>query len=148
MPPRTNFPKGRRLCYSVVASWTFNGTMVTLRLLGNLTAANGERALEWELKEQTSLRQLLLAHQEEIPDVIRLWKETECMFTVGVKSAAEATVVKDGDMVEVTFDNSQLSSPDFPIGTGGTVDAVRKGSSRVLGAFLLASLACRGFSIR
>jgi hypothetical protein len=69
--------------------------------LGNLTAANGERVLEWELKEPTSLRQLLLAHQEEIPDVIRLWKETECMFTVGVRIAAESTVVKDGDIVKV-----------------------------------------------
>ena len=95
--------------------------MVTLRLLGNLTAANGERVLEWELKEPTSLRQLLLAHQEEIPDVIRLWKETECMFTVGIRIAAESTVVKDGDMVKVTPHNSQLSSADFPIGTGGTV---------------------------
>src|SRR5436309_13154520 len=93
---------GRRLCYSFVACWTFNGTMVTLRLLGNLTAASGERVLEWELKEPMSLRQLLLAHQEEIPDVIRLWKETECMFTVGVKLASEATVVKGGDTARVT----------------------------------------------
>ncbi len=99
----------------------FNGTMITLRLLGNLTAANGERVLEWELKEPTSLGQLLLAHQEEIPDVIRMWKETECMFTVGVRIAAESTVVKDGDIVKVTPHNTQLHSADFPIGTGGTV---------------------------
>ena len=95
--------------------------MVTLRLWGNLTAANGERVLEWELKGPTTLRQLLLDHQDEIPEVIKLWKETECMFTVGVRIAAESTVVKDGDIVKVTPHNSQLSSADFPIGTGGTV---------------------------
>ncbi len=118
---RVNFPKGRRLCYSFVATWTLKRTMVTFRLLGNLTAANGERVLEWELKEPTSLEQLLLAHQEEIPDVIRLWKAAECMFTVGVRIAAESTVVKDGDIVKVTPHNTQLHSADFPIGTGGTV---------------------------
>ncbi len=95
--------------------------MVTLRLLGNLTAANGERVLEWELKAPTTVRQLLLDHQDEIPDVIRLWKETECMFTVGVRIAAESTVVKDGDVVKVTPHNTQLHSADFPIGHGGTV---------------------------
>jgi molybdopterin converting factor small subunit len=95
--------------------------MVTVRLMGNLTSVNGERVLEWELTEPTSLRQLLLAHQEEIPDVIRLWKATECMFTVGVRIAAESTVVKDGDIVKVTPHNTQLHSADFPIGHGGTV---------------------------
>ena len=95
--------------------------MVTVRLLGSLTTTNGERVLEWELKEPTTLRQLLLAHQEEIPDVIRLWKETECMFTVGVRIVAESTVVKDGDLVKVTPHSTQLHSADFPIGTGGTV---------------------------
>ena len=88
--------------------------MVTLRLLGNLTTANGERVLEWELKEPTTLKQLLLEHQEEIPDVIRLWKDTECMFTVGVRIASEATVVKDGDLVKVTPHNSQFHAADFP----------------------------------
>ena len=95
--------------------------MVTLRLLGNLTAANGERILEWELKDPMSLRQLLLAHQEEIPDVIRLWKETECMFTVGVRIAAESTVVKDGDIVKVTPHNTQLHSADFPLNISSDV---------------------------
>src|SRR3989441_10546241 len=38
-------------CVIVGASWTLHGTMITLRLLGNLAAANGERILEWELKE-------------------------------------------------------------------------------------------------
>ena len=95
--------------------------MITLRLLGNLIAANGERVLEWELKEPTTLRQLLLAHQEEIPDVIRLWKETECMFTVGVRIAAESTVVKDGDFVKVTPHNSQFHAADFPFNISSDV---------------------------
>jgi len=94
--------------------------MVTLRLLGILAAANGERVLEWELKEPTTLRQLLLAHQEEIPEVIRMWKDTECMFTVGFRIAAESTVVKDSDIVKVTPHSTELHSADFPIGHGGT----------------------------
>src|SRR5439155_22149490 len=112
---------GRRLCYSFVATWMLKRTMLTVRLLGNLTAANGERVLEWELKEPTSLGQVLLAHQEEIPDVIRLWKETECMFTVGVRIAAESTVVKDGDMVKVTPHNSQFHAADFPFNISSDV---------------------------
>jgi len=95
--------------------------MVTLRLLGNLTATTGERVLEWELGEPTTLKQLLLDHKEEIPEVIKLWGETECMFTVGTKIAAEVTVVKDGDIVKVTPHNSYLYSSDHPLsGTGGT----------------------------
>ena len=94
--------------------------MITLRLMGNLTAASGERVLEWELKEPTTLKQLLLDHKEEIPGVIKLWQENECMFTVGIRIAAEVTVVKDGDVVKITPHNSQLNSADFPIGHGGT----------------------------
>jgi molybdopterin converting factor small subunit len=94
--------------------------MVTVRLLGNLTTADGERVLEWELKEPTTLKQLLLDHKGEVPEVIKLWQETECMFTVGTRIAAEVTVIKDGDVVKVTPHNSQLNSADFPIGHGGT----------------------------
>src|SRR5436309_13837775 len=96
-----------------MATWTLKRTMVTFRLLGNLTAANGERVLEWELKEPTSLEQLLLAHQEEIPEVIKLWKETACMFTGGVRIGAEPTLVKDGDIVKVTPHNSQFHAAAF-----------------------------------
>ncbi len=95
--------------------------MVTLRLLGNLTSVGGERLLEWELKAPMTLRQLLLDHQEEIPEVIKLWKETECMFTVGVRIAAESTVVKDGDMVKVTPHNSQFHAADFPFNISSDV---------------------------
>jgi molybdopterin converting factor small subunit len=95
--------------------------MVTVRLLGNLTSVEGERVLEWELAKPIPLKQLLLDHKDEIPDVIRLWQETECMFTVGMRIAAEVTVVKDGDIVKVTPHNSQLNAADMPIGLGGTV---------------------------
>ncbi|TSA00834.1 MAG: hypothetical protein D4R81_07110 [Nitrospiraceae bacterium] len=94
--------------------------MITVRLLGNLAAAGGERVLEWEMKEPITLKQLFLDHKEEIPQVIKLWGENECMFTVGTRIAAEVTVVKDGDVVKVTPHNSQLHSADFPIGHGGT----------------------------
>lgn len=94
--------------------------MITLRLLGNLAAVGGERVLEWEMKEPVTLKQLFLAHKEEIPQVIKLWGENECMFTVGTRIAAEVTVVKDGDVVKITPHNSQLHSADFPIGHGGT----------------------------
>ena len=95
--------------------------MVTLRLLGNLTTAGGERVLEWELQGPTTLKQLLLDHKDEIPQVIKLWQETECMFTVGIRIAAEVTVVKDGDVVKVTPHNSHLYASDHPLsGTGGT----------------------------
>lgn len=94
--------------------------MITLRLLGNLAAVGGERVLEWEMKEPVTLKQLFLDHKEEIPQVIKLWEENECMFTVGTRIAAEVTVVKDGDVVKITPHNSHLYSSDFPIGTGGT----------------------------
>jgi len=94
--------------------------MITVRLLGNLAAAGGERVLEWEMKEPVTLKQLFLDHKEEIPQVIKLWGENECMFTVGTRIAAEVTVVKDGDVVKITPHNSQLHSADFPIGHGGT----------------------------
>lgn len=94
--------------------------MITVRLLGNLAAAGGERVLEWEMKEPVTLKQLFLDHKEEIPQVIKLWDENECMFTVGTRIAAEVTVVKDGDVVKITPHNSQLHSADFPIGHGGT----------------------------
>ena len=42
------------------------------------------------------------------------------MFTVGIRIAAETTLVKDGHLVKVTPHNSQLHAADFPIGTGGT----------------------------
>ena len=94
--------------------------MVTIRLLGNLLSLNGEHVMEWELSQATTLKQLLLDHKDQIPAVIKLWQETECMFTVGTKIASEATVVKDGDVVKVTPHNSQLYASDCPIGTGGT----------------------------
>jgi len=94
--------------------------MITVRLLGNLAAAGGERVLEWAVKEPVTLKQLFLDHKEEIPQVIKLWGENECMFTVGTRIAAEVTVVKDGDIVKITPNNSQLHSADFPIGHGGT----------------------------
>ena len=94
--------------------------MITVRLLGNLAAAGGERILEWEMKAPVTLKQLFLDHKEEIPQVIKLWGENECMFTVGTRIAAEVTVVKDGDVVKITPHNSQLHSADFPIGHGGT----------------------------
>src|SRR5437879_13749130 len=98
---------GRWLCYSFVATWMLKRSMVTFRLLGNLTAANGERVLERELEEPASLEQVVLAHQEEIPDVIRLWKEAECRFTVGDCIAAESPVGEGGDMAHVTLLTTQ-----------------------------------------
>ena len=95
--------------------------MITLRLLGNLAAVGGERVLEWEMKEPVTLKQLFLDHKEEIPQVIQLWEENECMFTVGARIAADVTVVKDGDLVKITPHNSYLYSSDHPLaGTGGT----------------------------
>ncbi len=95
--------------------------MVTVRLLGNLTSADGERILEWELKEPITLKQLFLDHKDRLPEVIRIWQEKECMFTVGIRIAAETTVIKDGDIIKVTPHNSQLHAADFPIGHGGTI---------------------------
>ena len=46
--------------------------MVTVRLLGQLTSADGERVLEWELKEPVTLKQLLLDHKDQVPEVIRV----------------------------------------------------------------------------
>ena len=95
--------------------------MVTVRLLGKLTSVDGESVLEWGLEAPTTLKQLLLDHQQEIPEVIKLWNETECMFTVGVRIAAETTVVKDGDIVKVTPHNSHLHQAVHPPDMGGTV---------------------------
>ena len=97
--------------------------MVTVRLLGSLTTASGERVLEWELKRPTPLRQLLDEHKDEIPEVIELLslKEPECMLTVGMRIAANTTLVKDGDVIKVTPHNSQLHAADFPTWHGGTI---------------------------
>jgi len=94
--------------------------MITLRLLGNLTAIGGERVVEWEMKAPATLKQFLLDHKEEIPDVIRVWQENDCMFTVGTRIAAEVTVVKDGDVVKVTPHNNALHSAVHPPDLGGT----------------------------
>ena len=97
--------------------------MVTLRLLGNLASATGERVLEWTVEDPTPLRQLLERHQDEIPEVMALLnlKEPECMLTVGVKIATNTTLVKDGDLIKVTPHNSQLHAADFPTWHGGTI---------------------------
>jgi molybdopterin converting factor small subunit len=94
--------------------------MVTIRLLGNLTTASGESLWECEVKEPTPIRQVLLDHRDEIPEVIALWEQENCMFTVGTKIAADTTVIKDGDTLKVTPHNAQLNAADFPIGHGGT----------------------------
>lgn len=95
--------------------------MVRLKLLGNMTTATGERELEWELKQPTALRQLLEEHQEEIPEVMSLLDQKECMLTVGIRIASNTTMVKDGDIIKVTPHNSQLHAADFPTWHGGTV---------------------------
>jgi len=95
--------------------------MVTVRLLGNLATATGERVLEWELKEPTLLKKLLDDHKEEIPQVISLLEQTECFLTVGTRIAANTTVVKDGDVIKVTPHNSELHAADFPTWHGGTI---------------------------
>jgi molybdopterin converting factor small subunit len=99
------------------------GIMVTVRLLGNLSSASGERVLEWNVKEPTPLRQLLDEHQKEIPEVLSLLsqKEPECMLTVGIRIAMNTTIVKDGDIIKVTPHNSQLHAADFPTWHGGTI---------------------------
>jgi molybdopterin converting factor small subunit len=119
--------KFRRLCIDAPkGSWdtqSRRGTMVTVRLLGNLISSTGERELEWEVKEPTPLRQLLEKHTNEIPEVLALLgqKEPECMLTVGIRIATNTTVVKDGDIIKVTPHNSQLHSADFPTWHGGSV---------------------------
>ena len=94
--------------------------MVTLRLLGNLRTPSGESVLEWELKEPMPLRQLLDTHQEEIPEVMAMLAETECMLTVGIRIASHTTIVRDGDTIKVTPHNSALHAADFPTWHGGT----------------------------
>lgn len=95
--------------------------MVTVRLLGNLVAAAGERVLEWEIKEPTLLQQLLEEHKGDIPEVLELLEQKECFLTVGTRIASNHTLVKDGDIIKIASHNNQLHSADFPTWHGGTI---------------------------
>jgi molybdopterin converting factor small subunit len=84
--------------------------MVTITLMGQLQAADGERDLACEVTDPITVRQLIQRQGRNLRDILQLMKEKKVLVTVNKRIASMDTVVHDGDAIK-------LVSHD---GTGGS----------------------------
>ena len=75
--------------------------MVTISLMGELQAADGERTLGCEITDSLSVKQLIKNQGKPLREVFQLLKEKKLMVTVNKRIASEDTNVHDGDLVNL-----------------------------------------------
>ncbi len=75
--------------------------MVTITLMGNLEASDGERNLSCELEDPLSVKQLIKQQGRKLRQVTRLLREHKVMVTVNRRVASEDTHVHDGDEISL-----------------------------------------------
>ncbi len=75
--------------------------MVTITLMGQLQAADGERDLACEVTTPITVRQLIQRQGRNLRDILQLMKEKKVLVTVNKRIASMDTVVHDGDAIKL-----------------------------------------------
>lgn len=75
--------------------------MVTITLMGQLQAADGERDLACEMTDPMTVRQLIQRQGRNLRDILQLMKEKKVLVTVNKRIASMDTVVHDGDAIKL-----------------------------------------------
>ncbi|HXF92011.1 MAG TPA: MoaD/ThiS family protein [Nitrospiraceae bacterium] len=75
--------------------------MVTITLMGQLQAADGERDLACEVTDPITVRQLIQRQGRNLRDILQLMKEKKVLVTVNKRIASMDTVVHDGDAIKL-----------------------------------------------
>jgi molybdopterin converting factor small subunit len=75
--------------------------MVTITLMGDLQTPEGERALECQVDDSITLKQLIRKQGKPLREIFQLLKQKKVMVTVNKRIASEATNVYDGDEVSI-----------------------------------------------
>jgi molybdopterin converting factor small subunit len=75
--------------------------MVSITLMGQLQALDGERDLACEIPEPMTVRQLIQRQGDNLRPVLDLMKQKKLMVTVNKRIASEDTRVQDGDAVKL-----------------------------------------------
>lgn len=75
--------------------------MVTITLMGQLQAADGERDLACEVTDPVTVRQLIQRQGRNLRDILQLMKEKKVLVTVNKRIASMDTIVHDGDAIKL-----------------------------------------------
>lgn len=73
--------------------------MVTITLMGNLQAADGERDLACDLPAPMTVRQLIRRQGSNLRHMLQLLREKKVLVTVNKRIAGEDTTVYEGDAI-------------------------------------------------
>ncbi len=75
--------------------------MVIITLMGDLQTPEGERALECQVEDSITIKQLIRKQGKPLREIFQLLKQKKVMVTVNKRIASEATKVYDGDGVNI-----------------------------------------------
>lgn len=75
--------------------------MVTVTLMGQLQAADGERDLACEVTDPMTVRQLIQRQGRNLRDILQLMKEKKVLVTINKRIASMDTLVHDGDAIKL-----------------------------------------------
>ena len=75
--------------------------MVIITLMGDLQTPEGERALECQVEDSITIKQLIRKQGKPLREIFQLLKQKKVMVTVNKRIASEATQVYDGDEVNI-----------------------------------------------
>ena len=92
--------------------------MVTVLVFGlTLRDAVGETEFELEVLEPTTVRKLIESNQDRLGPLVQFLVNREVMIAVNKKVSADDTVVKDGDIVKLSYQSraSYDGTRDIPI---------------------------------
>ncbi len=75
--------------------------MVIITLMGDLQTPEGERALECQVEDSITIKQLIRKQGKPLREIFQLLKQKKVMVTVNKRIASEATKVYDDDEVNI-----------------------------------------------
>jgi hypothetical protein len=75
--------------------------MVTITLMGQLQAADGERDLACEIPGPLSVRQIIQRQGDNMRHVFQLLREKKVLVTINKRIASEDSTVHDGDAIRL-----------------------------------------------
>ncbi|MDF0675414.1 MAG: hypothetical protein P0120_13915 [Nitrospira sp.] len=78
--------------------------MVSVQILGQtLRAAVDENELDVPVTDVTTVKQLIEANQAQLGGLLQFLKSRETLITINKKIGTEDSLVRDGDVVKLSF---------------------------------------------
>ena len=91
--------------------------MITIRLFATLRNITGKDHIEWEIKSESKLRDIVSDLRKMFPQVVELIDKKRVLVSVNQDLADDETVIKDGDEIAIM--------PPFSGGSSGLDDLIR-----------------------